>query len=117
MNRYGPMNPTWAVPTVLVALTGHASSSSHGHLRFVHAHPAFGHSGAMPTQSANSVDSVGQRGVLVTAAGPQMHDVLHDLALPTFARYAMRWNYALSATDLNSDGARADPADSRPAPQ
>jgi hypothetical protein len=48
------------------------------------------------------------RGVLVTAAGPRMHDVLHDLALPTFRRYAERWNYDIHAVDLAADGERAE---------
>ena len=50
----------------------------------------------------------GRRGVLVTAAGPQMRAVLHDLALPTFRRYAVRWGYAVHADDLPADGVGAD---------
>lgn len=50
------------------------------------------------------------RGAIVTAAGPQMASVLHDLALPTFADYARRWGWALLAEDLASDGAGADQA-------
>lgn len=50
------------------------------------------------------------RGVLVTAAGPGMRDVLHDLALPTFRRYAERWGYDLQAVDLPVDGSGADEA-------
>lgn len=49
------------------------------------------------------------RGALVTASGPRMRDVLHDLALPTFARYAAQWNWRLLVTDLRTDGAGADP--------
>jgi hypothetical protein len=49
-------------------------------------------------------------GVLITAAGPQMRAVMHDLAVPTFARYAARWGYALEATDLAADGVGADAA-------
>lgn len=49
-------------------------------------------------------------GVLVTAAGPGMRTVLHDLALPTFRRWAQRWGWEVRATDLASDGAGADPA-------
>ena len=48
------------------------------------------------------------RGVLVTAAGPALRSVLHELALPSFARYARRWDWALSVTDLPFDGAGAD---------
>ena len=50
----------------------------------------------------------GVRGALVTAAGPQMRSVLHDLALPTFERYAARWGWAVCAVDLPSDGSGAD---------
>jgi hypothetical protein len=46
--------------------------------------------------------------VLITAAGPQMYDVLHDLALPTFRAYADRWGYDVRATDLAVDGTGAD---------
>lgn len=48
--------------------------------------------------------------VIVTAAGPQMRDALHDLALPTFARYAQRWGWELCATELPVDGSGADAA-------
>lgn len=50
------------------------------------------------------------RGALVSAAGPAMHAVLHDLALPTFGRYAEQWDWSLLVEDLPSDGAGADPA-------
>jgi hypothetical protein len=36
-------------------------------------------------------------GVLVTAAGPQLREVLHDLALPSFRRYADCWGYHVRA--------------------
>jgi hypothetical protein len=49
-------------------------------------------------------------GVVVTAAGPAMSTVLHDLALPTFRRWADRWGWDVRAVDLPSDGAGADPA-------
>ena len=52
----------------------------------------------------------GAAGVVVTAAGPAMRDVLHDLALPTFRRWAQRWGWDVHPTDLVSDGAGADPA-------
>jgi galactosyl transferase GMA12/MNN10 family len=52
-------------------------------------------------------------GVLVTAAGPQMRDVLHELSLPTFRRYAERWGYAVRAVDLPADGVGAQPAAQR----
>jgi hypothetical protein len=48
------------------------------------------------------------RGAVVTAAGPQMHAILHELALPTFHRFAGRWGYAVLAEDLSNDGAGAD---------
>lgn len=40
---------------------------------------------------------------LVTAAGPRMRPVLNDLSLPTFARYAARWEWQLLVEDLVSD--------------
>lgn len=49
-------------------------------------------------------------GTVVTAAGPGMRAVLHDLALPTFRRWAGRWGWDVRAVDLASDGAGADPA-------
>ena len=49
-----------------------------------------------------------RRGVIITAAGPRMHDVLHDLALPAIKRYADRWDYAVHVETLPSDGAAAD---------
>lgn len=48
------------------------------------------------------------RGVLVTAAGPTMREVLHDIALPSFQAYARRWGYDVVAEDLAVDGAGAD---------
>jgi hypothetical protein len=48
------------------------------------------------------------RGAVVTAAGPQMRAILHELALPTFHRFARRWGYAVLAEDLPTDG--ADPS-------
>lgn len=50
------------------------------------------------------------KGVLVSAAGPQLRAVLHDLALPTFRTYADCWGYAVHAADLPADGAGADAA-------
>ncbi len=50
------------------------------------------------------------RGVLVTAAGPSMREVLHDLTLPSFQAYARRWRYDVLAEDLAVDGVGADPA-------
>jgi hypothetical protein len=47
---------------------------------------------------------------LVTAAGPQMQAVLHDLALPTFARYADLWGWTLRVAELDVDGVGAAPA-------
>lgn len=51
-----------------------------------------------------------QRGVLVSAAGPRMRAALHDLALPTFRRYAERWGWDVLVEDLPHDGSGADPA-------
>lgn len=50
------------------------------------------------------------RGVLVTAAGPAMREVLHDLTLPSFRAYARRWRYDVLAEDLAVDGRGADEA-------
>jgi hypothetical protein len=47
-------------------------------------------------------------GALVTAAGPQMRDVLHDLALPTFERWASRHGWVVLPEDLERDGVGAD---------
>ncbi len=58
---------------------------------------------AVPLQSC-------ARGALVTAAGPQMRAALHELALPTFARYAERWRWRVLAEDLTVDGVGAAPA-------
>ena len=51
-----------------------------------------------------------QRRLLLTAAGPTMRRVLHELALPTFARYAECWGYQVRAVDLPADGSAADAA-------
>jgi hypothetical protein len=48
------------------------------------------------------------RGIVVTAAGPHMRAVLHDLALPTFRRWAGRWGWDVVAHDLATDGVAAD---------
>jgi len=53
------------------------------------------------------------RGVVVTAAGPTMQPVLHDLALPTFRRWARKWGWSVSAHDLPRDGTGADDAAQR----
>ena len=47
-------------------------------------------------------------GVIVSAAGPQMRSVLHDLALPTFRRWARRWEWEVLAHDLPADGVAAN---------
>jgi hypothetical protein len=54
------------------------------------------------------VSPLASRGAVVTAAGPQMRAVLHDLALPTFRRWADRWDWTVLAHDLAVDGAGAD---------
>lgn len=66
-----------------------------------------------PDQRASGGDAGPWRGVLVTAAGPHMHDVLHQFALPTFRRFARRWGYQVRAADLELDGAAADEAAQR----
>jgi hypothetical protein len=48
------------------------------------------------------------RGAVVTAAGPQMRPVLHDLALPTFRTWARCWGWTVLPHDLASDGVGAD---------
>ncbi len=48
------------------------------------------------------------RGAVVTAAGPHLRSVLHDLAAPTFQRWARQWGWTVLTTDLSSDGVRAD---------
>jgi hypothetical protein len=53
------------------------------------------------------------RGAVVTAAGPKMRAVLHDLALPTFERWAQRWGWIVLAEDLVTDGTEADAAAQR----
>ena len=55
----------------------------------------------------------GTRGTIVSAAGPQMREVLHELALPSMRRYAAHWDWAVHAVDLASDGACADPGAQR----
>jgi hypothetical protein len=65
----------------------------------------------MPSVSkARSAGSSDQQRLLLTAAGPTMRRVLHDLALPTFARYAERWGYEVRVVDLPADGQCADAA-------
>ena len=46
--------------------------------------------------------------VIVTAAGASMREVLYDLALPTFRRYAQRWGYDVHTEDLALDGDGTD---------
>lgn len=57
--------------------------------------------------------SSGARGVIVTAAGPSMRSVLHDLALPSFRHYARHWGWDVLAVDLDGDGVGADPGAQR----
>jgi hypothetical protein len=52
--------------------------------------------------------SIPPRGVVVTAAGPQMRAVLHELALPTFRCWADRWGWEVRVHDLAADGVGAD---------
>jgi hypothetical protein len=48
------------------------------------------------------------RGIVVTAAGPQMRPALHELALPSFRRWAGTYGWAVAAHDLATDGMAAD---------
>ncbi len=59
-------------------------------------------------KSSAAAHPVCANGVVVTAAGPQMRAVLHDLSLPTFRAFADRWGYAVSAVDLEADGIGGD---------
>lgn len=59
---------------------------------------------APPTPRPRSND----RGAIVTAAGPQLRAVLHDLALPTLQRYARTWGWTVRAQDLGTDGIGRD---------
>jgi hypothetical protein len=52
--------------------------------------------------------AIGARGVVVTAAGPQLRRALEEIALPSFRRYAARWGYGVRAADLPADGTGAD---------
>lgn len=56
----------------------------------------------------NPYGSRQHRGVLVTAAGPQMQGVLRDLSLPSFERWAARWGYDVQVEALVRDGVAAD---------
>jgi hypothetical protein len=51
--------------------------------------------------------SASARGVVLTAAGPNMRRTMHELSLPTFRRFADAWGYDVRAVDLGSDGAGA----------
>ena len=44
----------------------------------------------------------------MTAAGPNMRAVMHDLASPGFQRYADRWSLNLRIVELETDGVQAD---------
>lgn len=48
-------------------------------------------------------------GVIVTAAGPHMHNTLHQLTLPAISSYAERWGWAVHGQELLEDGQGADP--------
>jgi hypothetical protein len=45
-----------------------------------------------------------RRGVLLTAAGPEMRSVLYELSLPSFQRYAAVWGYDVRVLDIPIDG-------------
>ena len=61
-----------------------------------------------PQEVPSRTDEAAWRGVVVTAAGPNMRRVLHECSLPTFRRFADRWGYDVRAVDLELDGAAAD---------
>src|SRR3954465_11591205 len=48
------------------------------------------------------------RGIVVTAAGPQMRPTLPELAPPSFRRWAGKHGWAVAAHDLAADGMAAD---------
>jgi len=50
------------------------------------------------------------RGVVVSAAGPHMRSLMHDVVGPGFRSFADHWGYDLRTVDLEVDGARADAA-------
>lgn len=67
----------------------------------------------MSAQAASPVPvqrTASARGAIVTAAGPRMRAVLHELALPTFSAYARVWDWEVVSEDLEQDGACADPS-------
>ena len=63
----------------------------------------------LPMRSSARTRPARPRGAIVTAAGPRMRAALHDLALPTFARYAELWGWRLLVEDLPADGSGATP--------
>ncbi len=67
----------------------------------------------MPAQASSPLPAqraATARGAIVTAAGPRMSAVLHELALPTFTAYARAWGWEVLSEDLGQDGAGADPS-------
>jgi galactosyl transferase GMA12/MNN10 family len=62
----------------------------------------------MAGTDVRAVGGSATNGAIVTAAGPAMHDALHDLALPTFRTYAQAWGWKVLAHDLFTDGSGAD---------
>ena len=64
----------------------------------------------MRVHSCDQVDARRPSRALVTAAGPRMRDVLHDLALPSMTRYAEMWGWQVLVADLDADGSGADVA-------
>jgi hypothetical protein len=51
-----------------------------------------------------------KKGIILTAAGPNMHGMLHDYSLPTFKAYAKKWGYGVEAHELQIDGDGNDDA-------
>lgn len=63
-----------------------------------------------PSKPQRTPGGAGSRGVVVTAAGPNMRSLLHQFALPTFRLFGNRWGYQVRARDLPRDGTAADEA-------
>ena len=67
----------------------------------------------IPSAALRDSTSAPLRRVIVTAAGPSMRAVMHELAVPSFRSFAGRWGYDVRAVDLDDDGRGADAAAQR----
>lgn len=65
------------------------------------------------SRPAEDARAEGRTGVVLSAAGPHMRELLHELAEPGFRRLADRWGYDVRTVDLDADGVRADAAAQR----